>query len=106
MSEETNVTNIKKGKKTKVAKVKAPKAEKVKRAKVDHSAECACQCGAIAKGGGFMPGHDSRLAGILKRVIGGKPYEGERSYAAKIAKSKNSALETDHFRKLFAKLPE
>lgn len=99
-----NVKN-KKSKKNKVKEPKAPKptkrAEKVARVKKDTSGPCGCGCGGVAKGGGFLPGHDSKLAGALKRVISGKPFEGERELVKKASKSEHPALNTDHFRHLF-----
>jgi hypothetical protein len=93
-------------------KKKAPKAikeakvkvAKVKASKKDTSAPCACQCGGVAKGGGFLPGHDSKLAGAIKRVLAGKPFEGERAYVTKVAKSEHPALISGHFRHLFDQL--
>lgn len=97
--------------KPKTAKVKKPKApkptkraEKVAKAKKDTSGPCGCGCDGTAKGGGFLPGHDSRLAGAIKRVIAGKPYEGERASVIKASKSAHPALNTPHFHHLFDQL--
>jgi hypothetical protein len=79
------------------------RAAKVAKAVKDRSGPCACECGGVAKNGGFIPGHDSKLTGALKRVNGGRPYEGERAYVDKIKKSEHPALNSDHFRKLLGR---
>lgn len=33
--------------------------------------DCACGCGLVTRGGRFVPGHDARLAGLIKRIKAG-----------------------------------
>jgi hypothetical protein len=50
--------------------------------------ECLCSCGGMTKGGRFLPGHDARLHGELKRNLEKDPLlrnerftEDQREYA-------------------------
>ena len=46
-----------------------PAAAKEPKAKVAKTGTCICGCGGTTKGGKFLPGHDARFHGLLKRGL-------------------------------------